>query len=79
MYYGTYQRFTNNTYNKKAVFVIPEKGIGMAEFSLMDEGQRFITYHMEVTHLINYLCEVWQQTNEPVKSWEMPSWPSGFP
>jgi hypothetical protein len=74
-YYGTYQRFTDNDYDKKSVFSIAGNGVGMAEFSSMEEGSSFITRYMELKHrymelkhLMNQLCEDGQQTNEPISS-----------
>jgi hypothetical protein len=74
-YYGTFQRFTDNDYDKKSVFAQVGNGVGMAEFSSMEEGLMFITCYMELKHryidlkhLVNQLGEDGQQTNEPMSS-----------
>ena len=65
-YYGTYEQFTDNDYDKPSVFVMPGNGVDMAAFLTMDNGIAFINHYKGVKNLIIDIREAWQQKNEPV-------------
>ena len=69
-YYGTYERFTNNDFEKLAVFVIPGNGVGMEQCLTMDDWIDFSNRYRGIKNLIIDIREAWQQKDKPIQTFK---------
>ena len=69
-YYGTLERFTNESYASKTVYMIYGNSVGMAEFLSMEDGVTHTANYTAIKNLISYIRLDWQQSDEPIEAFK---------